>query len=256
MMISRTTFRTLAALFAFGVSLGWAQETQPSLGDVARKTRKEHSSAGHVPAKQVTDEEEDGPDAGNVWRVRQCSAVVCYTLSVALPKAPRWIRPDAEPRPVLIPLAGYEEDLTHAIRVYAAESLKTTYASVDLAKKTFLQAWFTRPEYFGAPARLINDERIPATNGEMKITHFAITSGITKFRGLSVIAPSPLNDYGFACVYREEDSAAASSICDAIIRSAHDQTFLTAQKRVSPTYAEPPVYYPRADDPPDEEDPE
>lgn len=141
-----------------------AQDTSPSLGDVARKTRKEHSSASHLPAKQVTNEEEDGPDAGGVWRVRLCSRTPCYELSIALPKNPRWIRPTAAPRPVLIPLVGHEDDMSHAIRVYAAESIGPAYPALDVAKRTFLQAWFARPEYFGP--RLTQDERIEMEGGQ------------------------------------------------------------------------------------------
>jgi hypothetical protein len=37
--------------------------------------------------------------------------------------AMRWSRGSVEPRPVLIPLAGHEEDSIRAIRVYSAESI-------------------------------------------------------------------------------------------------------------------------------------
>src|SRR5436309_4572998 len=162
MIESLQTNRWWAAMLVIGLSLAaWAQDSSPSLGDVARKARKEHSSASHLPAKQVANEEQDGPEAGGVWRVRRCSQVACYVLSVALPKSPRWTRPMAEPRPVLIPLAGREDDMSHAIRVYAAEALPTNVGTVDAAKRTFLQALFSRPEYFGQPARLLADLELP-----------------------------------------------------------------------------------------------
>lgn len=243
------TFR-VCALFLLGGAL-WAQDASPSLGDVARSVRKERSSATHAPAKRITDDQ-DEPDAGGVWRTRLCSNLVCYTLSVSFPKSPRWIRSSAEPRPVLIPLAGYEDDLDHAIRVYKAELLPTNVGTADAAKKTFLQAWFARPEYFGQPARISSDERLPVETGEAKLSHFTVMRDATKFRGVSVVEGSPLGFYGFACVFVEEDSSAASSVCDAIIRSAHAQTFLTAYKRLPPQYAEPPQYYPTNDDPPDD----
>lgn len=250
------TFRVCGALTVLGAAL-WAQDASPSLGDVARNARKERSSAAHAPVKRITDDQ-DEPDAGGVWRVRLCSNIVCYTLSVSLPKSPHWIRPGAEPRPVLIPLAGHDDDLSHAIRVYKAELLPSN-GRADTAKKTFLQAWFSRAEYFGQPARLSNDEILPSETGEAKLTHFTVAQDTRKFRGVSVVQGSPFGFYGFACVYQEEDSSAASSICDAIIHSEHAQTFLTAYKRPTPEYVEPPQYYPRNDDPPDdppEEDPE
>ena len=257
MTISCRTFRAYSTVVLLSACL-WAQDASQSLGDVARKARKERSSATQGPVKRITDDQ-DEPDAGGVWRTRLCSNLVCYTLSVSLPKSPRWIRPSAEPRPVLIPLAGHEDDLTHAIRVYKAEPFPTNVATADIAKKIFLQVWFSRPEYFGQPARISSDERLPPETGEAKLSHFTITRDTAKFRGVSVVEVSPLGFYGFACVFPEEDSNAANSVCDAIIRSAHAQTFLTAYKRPIPQYVDPPQYYPRNDDPPDDppdEDPE
>ena len=257
MTISCRTFRVCSAVVLLSAGV-WAQDAPPSLGDVARKARKERSSDTQAPAKRITDDQ-DEPDAGGVWRTRLCSNVVCYTLSVSLPKSPRWIRPSVEPRPVLIPLAGHEDDLTHAIRVYKAELLPTNIGTADVAKKAFLQAWFARPEYFGQPARISNDERLPSETGEAKLSHFTVTGDSAKFRGISIVEGSPLGFYGFACVFPDEDASAASSVCDAIIHSAHAQTFLTAYRRPISQYVDPPQYYPRNDDPPDDppdEDPE
>ena len=74
-------------IVALGAALcAHAQDASPSLGDIARKARKEHSSAEHIPAKQVTNEEEDGPDAGGVWRVTARSrAVMVLPLNAGLP---------------------------------------------------------------------------------------------------------------------------------------------------------------------------
>ena len=229
-----------------------AQDAPPSLGDVARKTRKEHSSSSHLPATQVTNEEEDGPDAGGVWRVRLCSRTPCYELSIALPKSPRWIRPVAPPRPVLIPLADHVDDMNRAIRVYAAESLGPNYAALDAAKRTFLQGWFARPEYFGQSARLDLDEHITVDGGQAVITHFTLISGGIKFRGLGVVATAPNGNYGFACAFRDEDTGTANSICDAIVKSARAQMLEASRKTYYPVYPDPPVYYPRYDDPPDD----
>lgn len=259
----RNTYRGII-LLALGLSACvWAQDAAPSLGDVARKSRKEHASAAHQPARQVTNEEEDGPDAGGVWRVRLCSRTPCYELSIALPKSPKWIRPAAQPRPALIPIQGHEDDLSHAIRVYAAESI--TAISLDAAKRAFLQGWFARPEYFGQAARLVLDERGSLDGSLSTITHFTVLSGGIKFRGLGVIANTINGDYGFACVFRDEDTSVAGSICDGIIKSARNQV-LDASRRIYPTYIAPTYYYPpayparRYDDPPvdpqDDYDPE
>jgi hypothetical protein len=227
----------------------WAQDAQPSLADAARKARKEHAAATHVPAKQTTNEE-DGPDAGGVWRVTLCSRTPCYQLSVTLPKGPRWIHPMAEPKPVLIPLPGHEDDLSHAIRVYSAESLEPAGASIDIARRSLLQARFARPEYFGQPARLVRDEHVTIDNAVAVFTQFTVASDGIKYRGVSVVAGNGNGNYGFACTYREEDTSTAASICEAIVRSAHNIALMPAQRQAYPSY---PTYpqYPRFDDPPE-----
>jgi hypothetical protein len=237
-----------------------AQESSPSLGDVARKSRQEHSAPTHVAAKQTATEDDDGPDGGGVWRMRLCTITPCYELSITLPRNPKWSRAEQEPRPVLIPMSGQEEDSSRAIRVYAAESSDPKY-TVDTFKRTFLQGWFARPEYFGQSARLVLDEHVPLDWSNGTMTHFTIAAAALKYRGLSVVAGSPNGNYGFACVFREEDAAAAASICDAIIKSARYQELQPSYiHRVYPPYQSPPQYgYPRRndeppDDPPDDAD--
>ena len=251
---TRTSRVVLATITLAGLCT-WAQQASPSLGDVARTNRKEHASTAHIPAKQITNDEEDGPDAGGVWRVRVCERTPCYELSIALPKTPRWIRPSAEPRPVLIPLTDHEDDLSRAIRVYAAESLGPGYPAPDVAKRTFLQGWFARGEYFGQAAHFERDEHTTVDGGQAVITHFTLISQGVKFRGLGVVASAPNGNYGFACAFREEDESAANSVCDAIIKSARAQQLEASRTTFYPVYPSPPTYYPRYDPPDDPDDP-
>jgi len=215
-----------------------------SLGDLARKTRQEHSAPNHVSGKKLTDED-DGPDGGGVWRIRLCTLQPCYEFSVTLPKNPKWTRAEPEPRPVLIPIAGHEDDSSRAIRIYAAQSTDLKFTA-DSFKRAFLQEWFAHPEYFGRAAHITLDEhvRIDWTNG--LVTHFTIAAGALRYRGVSAVAGSPYGNFGFACVYREEDSAASDSVCDAIIKSAQYQELQSSFIRK--TYVDP-------NDPPENEDP-
>lgn len=247
---------TLASLvLCVGLPAAGQDSPAPSLGDVARKTRKEHSAAGHVPGKQLVNEEEDGPDTTGVWRVRLCTRTPCDELSVALPKEAKWTRAAEEPRPVLIPLAGSEQDANRVIRLYAAESLGAMYSLQDAAKRLFLQGWFSRPEYFGQSARIALDEHVQLDSATATISHFTVTAKVNKYRGLSIVASAANGSYGFACVFRDEDSAAAASICDAIIKSARNNVLEPGRRPVYPNY-EPPAYYPRNYDPPDDDPPE
>ena len=258
MRIPRSTIRgsrILAALALLASSGAFAQDSSgPSLGDVARKTRQEHAAPDRVAGKQLVNEEEDGPDTTGIWRVRLCSRTPCYELSIALPKSPKWTRAKAEPRPVLIPVPGAETDSNRVIRIYAAESLGTApYSPVDGAKRVFLQGWFARPEYFGQAARIALDEHVQIDGANATISHFTVTGDTSKYRGLSIVATTPNGSYGFACAFREEDTSAASSICDAIVKSARSQALEPGKRPVYPNY-EPPEYDPRydPDDPPDD----
>jgi hypothetical protein len=229
-----------------------------SLGDAARKARQEHSAAGHLAAKQSVNEEDDGPDPGGVWRVRLCTRTPCWELSIALPKNAQWTRSADQPRPVLIPLVGNEAEPDHAIRIYSGEALAGILAPVEFAKRGFLQEWFARPEYFGQPARMLRDWHVPMNGGFGIITQFTVLGGATKYRGFSVVATSPNGSYGFACLFRDEDTSAAASICEAIVKSATSQALEPAKPHVYPTYEDPPRYEPddQPDDPPDDGDPE
>jgi hypothetical protein len=215
-------------LFGFAAGANLAAQDSPSLGDIARKTRKERASAAHVPAKQVTREEDDGPDAAGVWRVHLCPHLPCYELSVTLPKSMKWKRAAEEPRPVVIPLAGSENDSKREIRIYAAESIPPIYV-LDAAKRNFLQGWFARPEYFGRTAHIELDEHLQLDNIPAVISRFVVKADAGQpgnYRGLGIVADSPNGNYGFACVFREEDTASAESVCDAIIRSAKNQAIV------------------------------
>lgn len=267
MKISLNTIRVgivISAVVLCAGLLALAQDSSPSpsLGDIARKTRKANAAPGHIAGKQLANEEEDGPDSTGVWRVRLCTHTPCYELSVTLPKNSKWTRPKEEPRPVLIPLPGQEPDAGRVIRLYVAESLGITYAPLDGSKRLFLQGWFSRPEYFGQGARISQDEHVQLDAANALISHFTVAASETRFRGLSIIASSSNGNYGFACAYRDEDTSIASSICDGIIRSAHNQVLDTGKRPMYPGYQPPDYYpyYPRIDDPPvnrpDDDDPQ
>ena len=249
---NRATLATL--VYCLGLA-AWAQDsTSPALGDVARNTRKEHATAA---GKGVLNDEDDGPDSSGLWRERACPQVaLCYELAVVLPKSPKWTRVTREPRPVLIPLAGYQENANHAIRVYGAE-LIAPRQSEDIARRMLLQAWFARPEYFGQAAKIVRDERVMIDGSYSGIvSHFSITGAAVKYRGLSIVASWANGNFGFACVYRDDDSSAASSVCDAIVNSARYNILAPpGKRRVQAEDQDPPADDPQ-DDPPEGDDPQ
>jgi len=97
----------------------------------------------------------------------------------------RWSRGSVEPRPVLIPLAGHEEDSIRAIRVYSAESIPQKY-NINAAEQIFLQGWFARPEYFGQAAKILLDEHPMIDGRGAVIGHFKVNGTAQRYRGLSV----------------------------------------------------------------------
>jgi hypothetical protein len=249
---------TLAVLVCCLGLVAWTQDSSgPALGDVARKTRKDHGSAAAVAAKRVVSDEDDGPDSGGLWRERACpQTALCYELAVELPKTPKWIRATREPRPVLIPLAGYQENADHAIRVYGSESIAPA-KSEDVAKRTLLQAWFARPEYFGQPAKIMRDEHVMIDGSYSGVvSHFSVTGAVVKYRGVSIVAGWAYGNFGFACAYRDDDASAASSVCDAIVNSARYNILAPpGKRRIHAEAADPPADDPQ-DDPPEDDDPQ
>lgn len=229
----------------------FAQEPSSSLGDVARKSRKEHTAV-----KPGTTDEDDGPDAGGVWHARTCAQqTMCYELAVTLPRNPRWSRQREEPRPVLIPLAGREGDPSHVIRVYSSDAIprKGPYDGT----RTFVQAWFARPEYFGQSARITLKQNQSLNGYNGAFSHFTVTSGTVSYRGQSVVASGAAVDLGFACVFRDDDAAAAASVCEAIVNSARAQMLFPVVRHYYPPYQPPSVYYyPRTQEPQEDDDPE
>jgi hypothetical protein len=241
----------LAGLALCAMSV-WAQDQPPqALGDVARKARKEHAGADRASAAHIANEDQDGPDSGGVWHVRLCVQAPCYDISVTLPKTQKWTRLAREPRPVMIALPGPDENPDRAIRVYAAEALPSSYI-LDAGTRTLLQAWFARPEYFGHSARIVLKQNVVMDGRSATIAHFTVAGSGTKYRGVSVVATTQYGDFGFACVFREEDAGVAASVCDAIVSSAKTQTLQPPARQIYPTYwTPPPQYYPRrTDDPP------
>jgi hypothetical protein len=252
MKFSASTIRgwALVSVLTWWASSGaWGQESSQPLGDVARKTRQEHAAAGHVRAMKSATDDADGPDGGGVWRLLLCTLQPCYEFSITLPKNPKWSRAEQEPRPVAIPMSGHEEDAGRAIRVYAAQSTDLRYTA-EIFKRAFLQGWFGRPEYFGQGAHIALDEHVRIDWSSGLITHFIITGPALKYRGVSVVAGSPYGNFGFACVYREEDAAVGDSVCDAVIKSAQYQEIQPSSVRR--TYPDPnadPPDAPPRDDP-------
>jgi hypothetical protein len=101
------------------------------------------------------------------------------------------------------------------------------------------------------------DEHVWVDGNLGTISHFSITGAAFKYHGSSMVMGWAYGNFGFACVYRDEDAAAAESICDAIVRSAEYQVLQPAKRLVyaDPQGDDPPVGDP-PEDPPMNEDPE
>jgi len=188
----------------------------------------------------MANDEDDGPDSSGVWRVRGCLRTPCNELSITLPKSPQWTREEAQPRPVVLPLPGAEEQASRVIRVYAADSFEPFF-SVDGANRTFLQGWFARPEYFGRAAHIVLDQHVQIDGYPAVFSHFRVAAKTANYQGMSVVASSPSGNLGFACVFRGEDFAAAASICDAIVKSARNPGVEPPKPRVYPQDDDPPI---------------
>jgi hypothetical protein len=212
------TIRLLAwiALVCGLAAAAWAQDSSEgsSLGDLARKTRQEHTAKDHVASKQVLNEESQ---AATTWPVVTCRKRPCYSLSITLPKNAQWSKPDAGEKYAIIVLPGHEADQGHMIRVYGADLLNGS--TVEQGKHAFLQGWFSQPYVFGAAAKFVFDDQTMVDGRQAVITHFTLPNKVGQYRGLALIAGTPAGSFGFACVFRDDDSGDATSVCESVLSS-------------------------------------
>jgi len=185
-----------------------------ALGDVARQSRKKHAEE-HVIAKKVLNEEsEDRP----MMMVHACQQSSCSSLSITLPRGTNMKMAWTHFQYVAIPLPGHENDKTRAVRFYQADLLNA--GDLESAKRLFLQDWFSRPYFFGQAAKFEFDESTRIDGWPATITHFTESNRLVNFRGLGLTAKAPTGTFAFACVYREEDSGDATSVCESVLNTA------------------------------------
>jgi hypothetical protein len=190
----------------------------PSLGDLARKTRQEHTAKDHVASKQVLNEESQSA----TWVVHACRRMPCYSLSITLPKNAQWSKPATGQVYAIIPVPGHEADSGHIIRLYGADLLNTY--TVEQGKHAFLQEWFSRPYFFGQAAKFLFDDQTTVDGTPAVITHFTLPNKVGEYRGLGLIAGTPSGTAGFACVFRDDDSGDATSACEGVLNSGRIST--------------------------------
>jgi hypothetical protein len=184
-----------------------------SLGDLARKTRQAHTAKDHVAAKQSLTEESQAA----TWAVHACRHLPCYSLSITFPKSVQWSKPATGQIYAIIPSPGHESDPGHIIRVYAADLLNTY--TVEQGKRMFLQEWFSRPYLFGQAAKFAFDDQTTIDGNPAIVTHFTLPNKVGLYRGLGLIAGTPAGTFGFACVFRDDDSGDATSVCESVLNS-------------------------------------
>ena len=206
----------IATLWLCCAACAWTQDSTPDsssrpLGDIARKSRQERTDKDHIAAKKVLNEEGSSKP---VLTVHACKQLPCSSLSISLPAPVAWTRAGYIP----VPLPGHEDDKSHSIRVYEADILEAY--DVESAKHLFLQDWFSRPYFFGQAAKFLFDESTRISGWPARITHFTVAGRVMNFRGLGLTAAVPTGTFGFACVFREEDSGDAAGICENILNSA------------------------------------
>ena len=202
--------------WSLGVSVAaaWPQDSGQNapLGDVARKSRQQLKAKDHASSRHVLNDE-NAPTQGTLWTANACHTIPCAQLSVMLP-------PQAKPgSPILseqrLPLHG---DQSHDVRIFMGNQLPAS--DLGTAKFTLLQDWFSRPYYFGSSAKFDFDEETKVDKFPAVLTHFTISSRLLKYRGIALFVGVPSGTFGFACLYRDEDSGDASSVCEGILNSA------------------------------------
>ena len=199
-----------------------------SLGALARKTREEHSSKEHVAAKKTLTEE----NQSSAWIVHACKHAPCYALAITLPKNVEWSKPATGQTYAVIPVPGHESDPNHTVRIYAADLLNAS--TVEQGKRLFLQEWFSRPYFFGQAAKFEFDDQTSIDGNPAVIAHFTLPNKVGMYRGLGLIAGAPAGTFGFACVFRDDDSGDAASLCESVLNSGRISMMAETKPKLQP----------------------
>ena len=205
----------LLSFFCMGcgaTAKGQDSRQSSALGDVARKSRHEGNGKAHASAEHVLNEE-NAAKQGTPWTASACHTIPCAQLTVMLPSQAKAGTPAlSEQR---IPLHG---DRSHDVRLFMGNQLPAS--DLGTAKWALLQDWFSRPYYFGSSAKFDFDEQTKVDSNQAVLTHFTIPSRLLKYRGIALFVAVPSGTFGFACVFRDEDSGDATSVCENILNSA------------------------------------
>ena len=207
----------LTLLLGF-VGAAWAQDSNQnvSLGDAARKAREQNTGKEKATSNHTLDEETQGAH-GSTLSVHACMMLPCSFMSISVPPNAKMGQNWAGPGATVIPLKG-ADDKTHVIRVYGADLLNA--ATINGAKQLFLRDWLSRPYYFGQPARFESSEETTVDGFPGDITRFTLPGKVINYRGIGIVVAVPAGTLGFACVFPDEDSGEATSVCEGIVNSA------------------------------------
>jgi hypothetical protein len=205
----------IAAVLVFGQAADASPQDSgqiPSMGDVARKSRQQLKAKDHTVSKHVLNEE-TAAAKGTIWTATACHTIPCAELSVVLPREAKM--GSAVMSEQRIPLHG---DSSHDVRLLQGNQLPAS--DLNTAKWVFLQDWFSRPYFFGSSAKFDFDETTKVDTFDAVITHFTVKSPMLKYRGIALFVAVPSGTFGFACIYRDEDSGDAAAICESVLNSA------------------------------------
>ena len=187
----------------------WAQSDsgQPSLGDLARKTRAEKSSKQHVSAKRVLNDE-NAPTAN--WEKRTTSywaTIPASTLTVLIPIDHRPADHGVE-----VPIGNSS--------VYIAFGETVWSESFDEAAGEYLDMLLTRSRFSGSKLKLDGVEDTSVGGQQGALVHFNFSFRGIPHQGLALFVSAPLQVMSLGCMYRNIDWEKASPICEQMMNSA------------------------------------
>jgi hypothetical protein len=199
------------------------------LGDVARKTRSERQEKDHAAPTHVLNEETESAK-GELWTVSACHTIPCAELLVRLPAGAKRDTGFVQIPDIRVERAGK----IHHLNILAANQLPAS--DLESAKWVFLEDWFTRPYYFGAAAKLEFDEATKIDQWPAVVTHFTVPGRVMNFRGMALFVAVTSGTFGFACIFREDDTGDATSICEEVLNSAAVRMPLKYKFYTPPSY--------------------
>lgn len=183
------------------------ESQEGTLGDLARKTRAEKTTEGHVSARKVLNEE-------NATHSHLIAHTSEYHATIPPAKLTVWIPDSSRPAE-----HGSEVPLGKST-IYIPFGETVWNSDFNVAGQKYLSMLLTRSRFSGAALQLDGVEDTTVSEQRAVLVHFNFNFKGIPHKGSALFVSAPEQVMAVGCMYRKVDWEQAEPICEAVINSA------------------------------------